>query len=84
MRYNFPNDELAERRYPEELENVKIFHYLRTGEFDRHRIFLDSANYRAFVQSSLSGVNQVFQNHVKRIFGEAYPFEAAAPRPRAR
>jgi hypothetical protein len=82
MRYNFPNDELAAHRYPEELENVKIFHYLRTEAFDRHRVFLDSANYAAFMQSSLSGVNQVFQNHVKRIFGEAYPFETAPPRPR--
>ena len=36
MRYNFPNDDLAGSRFPEELRNVKIFHYLRNHQFVDH------------------------------------------------
>jgi hypothetical protein len=74
MRYNFPNDDLAAARYPEELEHVKIFHYLRTEAFDRQHIFLDSEGYRGFLQARLAGANEMFQRHVKNLFGEEYPF----------
>jgi Glycosyltransferase 61 len=82
MRYNFPNDERATRRYPEELQQVKIIHYLRTEAFERHKIFLDADNYRAFLQASLAGVNLVFQDHVRRVIGEAYPFDGTPALPR--
>lgn len=74
MRYNFPNDDEAARRYPEELESAKILHYLRTEAFDRRQIFRDPQAYRYFVQTQLFGVNRVFQDHIRRIFGEEYPF----------
>ncbi|MEO6263963.1 MAG: glycosyltransferase family 61 protein [Luteimonas sp.] len=74
MRYNFPNDAAATRKYPEELENAKIFHYLRTDTIDRQRIFRDQANYARFVAADLEGANRAFQQHVVRILGERYPF----------
>jgi hypothetical protein len=80
MRYNFPNDELAVKRFPEELENVAIFHYLRTHDFDRQRIFADQDSYDAFLTAPLTGANKSFQAHVRRIFGADFPFKAASPR----
>jgi hypothetical protein len=74
MRYNFPNDELAAARFPEELENVKIFHYLRTHQFDRKAIFSQPDKYREFLNTPAVGVNKVFQEHVRRVFGDELPF----------
>jgi hypothetical protein len=74
MRYNFPNDEMAAARFPEELENVKIFHYLRTDRFDRQRLFAEAGNYREFLCNPLSGVNEVFRRTVLETIGPEFPF----------
>jgi len=76
MRYNFPNDEVAAERFPEELESVKIFHYLRTDQFDRQLIFTDGSHYQSFLNAPLTGVNKVFQENVRRIIGPEFPFSA--------
>jgi hypothetical protein len=78
MRYNFPNDEVAAERFPEELEHVKIFHYLRTHDFDRQCIFADENNYRRFLNAALTGVNKVFQEHVRKIIGPNLPYRAVS------
>lgn len=74
MRYNFPNDPIADRLHPSELANVVVFHYLRTGRFDRQRIFAGEAEYRDFLALDLAGSDQVFQQAVRRLLGDAYPF----------
>ena len=74
MRYNFPNDELAANKFPEELENVKIFHYLRATDFDRQRIFTDESHYQSFLSTPLTGANKVFQQTVERLLGSDFPF----------
>jgi hypothetical protein len=74
MRYNFHNDALAETRYPEELDNVSIFHYLRTDKFDRHRIFVNAVQYAEFLKIPLEGANHAFQQQIKTIIGSEYPF----------
>jgi hypothetical protein len=74
MRYNFPNDALAETRYPEELDNVSIFHYLRTDKFDRHPIFVNAVQYAEFLKIPLEGANHAFQQQIKTIIGSEYPF----------
>jgi SAM-dependent methyltransferase len=74
MRYNFPNDELSEARYPEELDNVCIFHYLRTHAFDRHKIFASVSAYHEFLELPLTGSNKVFQGCVSTLIGSEYPF----------
>ena len=80
MRYNFPNDALAEQRFPEELENVKVFHYLRTDQFDRQLAFTSREQYQEFLQAPLTGSNKVFQSHVRSILGAEFPFLRARER----
>ena len=74
LRFNFPNDSVAETLYPEELDAVKAIHYLRTDRFDRHAIFTSSDEYRHFLELPLEGVNGSFQDAVRRLLGERYPF----------
>jgi hypothetical protein len=74
MRYNFPNDPIAEAMYPGELDQVAIVHYLRTTDFDRHRLFTTAEEYAAFLELPLSGANRVFREAVTAIFGTRYPF----------
>jgi hypothetical protein len=74
MRFNFPNDPAADRLYPEELANVVIMHYLRTTEFDRHRIFHDGKAFDAFMQVPLVGSNLVFRERVRDLTGGRLPF----------
>jgi hypothetical protein len=74
MRYNFANDERADARYPEELDTVCIFHYLRTDNFDRHKIFASPSAYRQFLELPLTGSNKVFQSYVSTLLGSEYPF----------
>ena len=75
MRYNFPNDPIAERLYPGELHHAAVFHYLRTDFFDRHRIFVSPVEYANFQALPLEGVNRHFQQAVRTTIGERYPFE---------
>ena len=84
MRYNFPNDELAEARYPEELDDVCIFHYLRTHAFDRHKIFASASAYHEFLELPLTGSNKVFQSCVATLIGSEYPFTVTDAAPVAR
>jgi hypothetical protein len=74
MRYNFPNDSIAARLHPFEAQNVVIYHYLRTDQFDRHRIFASSDAFDRFLTMELEGPGLGFQNAVKRIFSARYPF----------
>lgn len=74
MRYNFPNDPIADHQYPDELAHTAIFHYLRTDTFDRHRIFTSAAEYARFLALPLSGSNRAFQQHVAAVLGTEYPF----------
>src|SRR5579862_4578015 len=82
MRYNCPNDEHVETRFPEELRHVRIFHYLRTEAFDRQKIFTDPMEYSKFLGLELSGVNKIFQQEVERIVGSEYPFRELPRRAR--
>ncbi len=74
MRYNFPNDALAEQRYPESMRDVRVIHYLRTHRFDRQMIFSSSTDFRSFLAMRLTGVEAVLQAHVARLTGGHYPF----------
>lgn len=78
MRYNFPNDEVAAERFPEELEHVKIFHYMRTHDFDRQRIFADENSYHDFLNAPFTGVNGHFLKCVLKMIGPKFPFGAKA------
>jgi hypothetical protein len=75
MRYNFPNDPLADELYSEELRFAKAIHYLRTEQFDRHRIFVSDEEYARFLDLPLAGSNRIFQDAVRRMLGPSYPFQ---------
>jgi hypothetical protein len=72
MQYNFPNDTNAEKMHPEELEQVRILHYLRRDVIDRERIFRSRGDYLAFLEMNLTGSNQVLQAGARRILGDDY------------
>jgi hypothetical protein len=74
IRYNFPNDPIARRLYPDDAANVVIHHYLRTTRFDRHRIFASAAAFEEFMAMPLDGVDASFRTDVSRIFSARYPF----------
>lgn len=74
MRYNFPNDPLADSLYPEEMENIVFLHYLRLQHFQRDRIFQTEADFQKFLNLPLTGSNLAFQNAVRHISGGVYPF----------
>jgi hypothetical protein len=75
MRFNFPNDPIADQLYPHELANVVLIHYLRTKHFDRHKIFANQQEFERFMAAPLSGSNFVFREYVRTLTGGQYPFD---------
>src|SRR5436190_15111643 len=76
QRFNFPNDEKARHRYPEELADARIIHYLRDEEFSRSRIFSSDEDYRAFLAAPLNPTNCAFRDRVRSVLGDSFPFQA--------
>ena len=74
MRYNFPNDEMAEALYPESLQDVRVIHYLRTERFDRQQIFASAEEFDRFLNIDLRGSDKVFQDHIRVLTASRYPF----------
>jgi hypothetical protein len=74
MRFNFPNDPIADARYPGEVQDIRLLHYLRTDKFDRQRIFAESHEFRRFLDLDLEGSNRIFQDRVRSLTGGRYPF----------
>lgn len=74
MRYNFPNDAIAQQLQPEESKNVIFHHYLRTSRFNRHAIFATAAEYNSFMALELDGPDLKFQEDVRNVLGTKYPF----------
>jgi hypothetical protein len=75
LRFNFPNDPIADSLHPKELEDVRLIHYLRTDQFDRQIIFTDKNTFKDFLSKPLHGSNKVFQEHVRKLTNGVYPFE---------
>jgi hypothetical protein len=74
MRSNFPNDPVADAKYPGELENIELLHYLRHTIFDRHKIFTDRENFENFLSLPLTGSNKIFQSYVRELTAAQFPF----------
>lgn len=59
MRFNFPNQESFERRFPEDLADVAVVHFLRTDRFHRDRVFASRGAVEAFIaRTDLTGTNE--------------------------
>lgn len=76
FRYNFPNDPIAADRFPEEMENAAIIHYLRLEELDRQKIFRSRDAYESFLERPLNPANERFREAVRSLLGDAYPFDS--------
>jgi hypothetical protein len=74
LRYNFPNDRRAEVLHPDDLADLRVIHYLRTGRFDRQRIFGSTDAFDAFLGLPLEGSEAVFQARVRALTDGVYPF----------
>lgn len=75
MRYNFPNDIIAESMHPLELADVRVIHYLRTNIFDRQKIFTSQNLFDEFLLLNLDGSNKVFQKKIHSLTHGLYPFK---------
>ncbi len=74
MRYNFPNDRVAETLHADELDKIILIHYLRERLYNRHEIFSSEEGFNAFLNLDLPSSDRVFQDHVKKVTGSQYPF----------
>jgi hypothetical protein len=77
MRYNFPNDPIADRKYLSEISRIRLIHYLRTELFDRQKIFASEPAFEAFMKLQLDGSNRIFQDCVREVTGGVYPFASS-------
>ncbi len=75
MKYNFPNDPIAEELYPDQLKEISIIHYLRTQKFDRQKIFATEKAFNKFLLLELEGSNKIFQEYIRSITHGRYPFK---------
>jgi hypothetical protein len=75
IKYNFPNDVIAETLYPDALRDIRVIHYLRTHHFDRQRIFAKREEFDQFLELDLLGSEKIFQNHIRLITKSQYPFD---------
>ncbi len=74
VHYNYPNYKIMDERYPGELENIIVLHYLNTDYFDRHLIFTSEKHFGKFINMRLDGSSLVFQEHVIKLTRGKYPF----------
>ena len=74
MRYNWPNDAVADALYPEEIPQIRVLHYLRRAEFRRECIFCEPESFRQFMQMRFSAAgNQLLQQRVRKLTGGIFP-----------
>jgi hypothetical protein len=71
LRYNFPNDPRFDKRYPDELADIRILHYLRCEIIHRERDFASLANLAALVRRrDLIGSNEVLRRRIEDLYFE--------------
>jgi hypothetical protein len=68
LRYNFPNDPGFDNKYPEELRDVRVLHYLRCEIVHRERDFASLDKVEALARrSDLKGSNEVLRQCVEKL-----------------
>jgi hypothetical protein len=69
LRYNFPNDPGFDRKYPDELAQVRILHYLRCEIVHRENDFADLKRVAALIQRrDLQGSNEALRNCLEELY----------------
>lgn len=65
VRYNFPNQREFEERYPDDLRDVRVLHYLREDRISRTKDFESLASLRRLVdRSDLTGSHEVLRQTI--------------------
>jgi lipopolysaccharide biosynthesis glycosyltransferase len=77
IRYNFPIDPRAEA-FPEELNDVQLFDYGATAEYDLSKVFDSADQYFDFTRATLPSISGFFRQRVRDLLGAEYPFGASA------
>lgn len=69
LRYNFPNDPQFDRNYPQELEQIRILHYLRGEIVHRERDFADLRSVAALMaRTDLAGSNAILRETIAALY----------------
>jgi hypothetical protein len=69
LRYNFPNDPGFDQKYPEELAQVRVLHYLRCEIVHRENDFADLDRIAALIRRrDLAGSNEVLRRRVEELY----------------
>jgi len=74
MRYNFPSDDRALARHPDEATDLRLLHFLREGRFTRATLFADASAFEAFMATRPDGADALFYDALMRLTGGDYPF----------
>jgi hypothetical protein len=78
LRYNFPNDPQFDRKYPEELREVRILHYLRCEIVHREKDFSDLDAVKSLVnRTDLVGSNEVLRQTLALLYPQVEMEEQA-------
>ena len=69
VRYNFPNWDIFDAKYPEELENVHVIHYPRRDIVDRDRDFQNLGALAALIdRKDLTGSNEILRQRLEELY----------------
>jgi hypothetical protein len=80
LRYNFPNDPGFEKKYPKELGDIRILHYLRCEIVHREKDFDSLEKVAALVRrSDLTGSNEVLRQCIEGLFETVATGETSTP-----
>ena len=69
LRYNFPNDPRFDQKYPDELADVRILHYLRCETVHRENDFAASERVAALIRRpDLQGSNELLRKRLEELY----------------
>ena len=79
VRYNYPNDPAFDAKYPDELRELAILHYLRKDILHRDEDFLNAERTAHLVaRTDLSGSNEILRRRVAELHRRVAEEEASA------
>ena len=82
MRYNYPNHPGFDERYPEELNDIRVLHYLKVQAkvVDRKKDFATLASVAALIQRpNLRGSNEIFRRRIEELYPVVAKEEESEP-----
>lgn len=73
MRYNWPNDDAADARHPNEIPHIRVLHYLRRTQIERERVFCEREQFERFLAMEFGNAgNRLLQERVRTLTGGTF------------